>query len=70
VSDRRTADSPDAGLAFSWTAFVDDRGDPLPGGDVAVRAEVFSDLLLGNFVGSGSAALTRRSAFAASSQRY
>jgi GT2 family glycosyltransferase len=59
---------PDAGLAFSWTAFVDDRGDLLPGGGVAGRAEgwVFSDLLLlGNFVGNGSAALIRRTAFEA-----
>jgi colanic acid/amylovoran biosynthesis glycosyltransferase len=57
---------PDAGLAFSWTAYVDDRGDRLPVGDVAIRAEgwVFRDLLLrGNFVASGSGALIRRTAF-------
>jgi glycosyltransferase involved in cell wall biosynthesis len=54
----------DAGLAYSWTAFIDPGGRRLPGG-ITVRRDgwVFDDLVLGCFVGNGSSALVRRSAF-------
>jgi glycosyltransferase involved in cell wall biosynthesis len=52
---------PAAALAYSWTAFVDARGDFLFAKEPSSReGDVFADLLRENFIASGSNILVRR----------
>lgn len=58
--------NPDAGLAYSWTRFIDPYGKPLAG-TVTATAEgwVRDQLLLGCFLSNGSSIMVRRDAFEA-----
>ncbi|MBW4452187.1 MAG: glycosyltransferase [Nostoc indistinguendum CM1-VF10] len=52
-----------AGVAYSWTCFIDEDGNVLfPHEAVLFQGNVYSQLLLGNFLGSGSVPLIRRQA--------
>lgn len=55
---------PDAAVCYSWTDFIDQEGNPLGYGIHTTRnGHVFPDLLKFYFVGSGSNALIRKTAF-------
>ena len=53
--------SKSVGLTYAWSAFIDER-DRLTGGSKAAsyQGEVYSPLIIGNFVGNASAVLIRR----------
>jgi glycosyltransferase involved in cell wall biosynthesis len=52
-----------AGVAYSWTCFIDENGNVLfPHEPVVFEGNVYPQLLLGNFLGSGSVPLIRRQA--------
>ncbi|MBE8991538.1 glycosyltransferase family 2 protein [Nostoc sp. LEGE 12450] len=54
---------PEAGLAYSWTYFMDDKGESFhTSNTVTFEGNVYSNLLLGNFLESGSNPLIRRQA--------
>jgi glycosyltransferase involved in cell wall biosynthesis len=53
---------PEAALAYSWTAFVDEQGDFLFAKDAwYCEGDVYAELLRHNFVASGSNVLVRKS---------
>lgn len=57
-------DNPEAGVAYSWTDYIDESGEPLPGGQhFKYTHHVYERLLLGDFIGSGSNPLIRQEAF-------
>ena len=46
---------PEAGLAYSWTLVMDDKGENFyPGKSVSFEGNVYRELLLSNFIASGS----------------
>lgn len=50
-----------AGLVYSWTLVMDETGEKLyPGKTVSFQGDVYSKLLLSNFIASGSNAMLRR----------
>ncbi|MDM9384996.1 glycosyltransferase [Chlorogloeopsis sp. ULAP01] len=52
-----------AGIAYSWTSFIDEQGKLLGKGEpVYFKGNVLTNLLVGNFIASGSNALIRRQA--------
>lgn len=54
---------PEAGLAYSWTVSMDEKGEKFyPGVSVSFEGNVYRQLLLGNFIASGSNAMLRRQA--------
>lgn len=54
---------PEAGIAYSWTQFMDDKGQYFHGGNsVFFEGNVYTHLLLGNFLDSGSNVMIRREA--------
>ncbi len=54
---------PEAGVAYSWTHFMDDQGEfSHTGESVFFEGDVYAQLLVGNFLGSGSNPLIRRQA--------
>ncbi|MCT7955975.1 glycosyltransferase family 2 protein [Laspinema palackyanum] len=56
-------DNPDAAVAYSWTDFINESGERLPGGQhFKFTKDVYERLLLGDFIGSGSNPLIRREA--------
>jgi glycosyltransferase involved in cell wall biosynthesis len=55
--------SPRAGVAYSWTYFMDELGQSFHGGQNAtVAGNVYADLLVSNFLAHGSNPLIRRAA--------
>ncbi len=55
--------NPDAYVAYSWTDFVDEKGQFLRKGSRSTHSgNVYTHILLGSFLGSGSNALIRRQA--------
>ncbi|MEM6501520.1 MAG: glycosyltransferase family 2 protein [Cyanobacteria bacterium P01_C01_bin.89] len=68
LADQRQAlrDNPQAGFAYSWTDYVDDRNQLLhPGFHRGPSGQIFLDLLANNFIENGSNPLVRRSALEA-----
>jgi len=62
---RALQEHPQAGVAYSWTRFMDDKGEYFHGGrSVVFEGNVYRDLLLGNFIDSGSNVMIRREAIA------
>ncbi|MEM9217431.1 MAG: glycosyltransferase [Cyanobacteria bacterium P01_F01_bin.150] len=60
LSDQLTAlqNNPDAGLAYSWTLTMDDKTGALhPGKFVSFDGDVYGQMLLSNFIASGSNAM-------------
>ncbi|WP_254568610.1 glycosyltransferase [Oscillatoria sp. HE19RPO] len=58
--------NPEAGVAYSWTDYIDESGQRLPGGQYfKITNHVYERLLLGDFIGSGSNPLIRKEAFLA-----
>ncbi|MBD2425194.1 glycosyltransferase [Phormidium sp. FACHB-1136] len=56
----------DCAVAYSWTTFIDENGNPLPGGQrFRFQGQVYEQLLLGDFIGSGSNPLIRKEALLA-----
>ncbi|GAB4190982.1 MAG: glycosyltransferase [Coleofasciculaceae cyanobacterium] len=54
---------PEAGLAYSWTVSMDEKGEKFhPGISVSYEGNVYRQLLLGNFIASGSNAMLRKQA--------
>jgi glycosyltransferase involved in cell wall biosynthesis len=54
---------PEAGAVYSWTVNMMDNGGPLSfvqGGESTAEGNIYSELLLGNLIGSGSNVLVRR----------
>lgn len=52
-----------AGVAYSWTDYIDESGNFLHSGDhITVNGDVYEQLLFNNFVANGSNPLIRRSA--------
>ncbi|MCT7982836.1 glycosyltransferase [Laspinema sp. A4] len=57
-------ENPEAGVAYSWTDYIDESGNCLPGGHhFKFTNQVYERLLLGDFIGSGSNPLIRKEAF-------
>ncbi|MBD1806885.1 glycosyltransferase [Microcoleus sp. FACHB-SPT15] len=57
--------NPQAAVAYSWTAWIDESGQFLrPGGNITVNGSAYEKLLLRDFVESGSNPLIRRQALA------
>ncbi len=55
----------EAGLAYSWTLIMDEKGENFyPGKSVSFEGNVYSELLISNFIASGSNAMLRREAIA------
>jgi glycosyltransferase involved in cell wall biosynthesis len=54
---------PSAGLVYSWSIIVDEKGNPLAGIAHEYRGNVLAELIYSNFVGNGSCPLIRRSCF-------
>jgi glycosyltransferase involved in cell wall biosynthesis len=55
--------NPKAGVAYSWTSYIDETGKFLyPGNQVALNGKVYEQLILHNFIESGSNVLIRREA--------
>jgi glycosyltransferase involved in cell wall biosynthesis len=53
----------EAGVAYSWTSFMDDKGESLsPGEPIFIEGNVYADLLVNNFLASGSNPLIRKQA--------
>ncbi len=53
----------EAGVAYSWTYFMDNQGKTLsPGEHIFLEGNVYADLLVNNFVASGSNPLIRKQA--------
>ncbi|MDY6784731.1 MAG: glycosyltransferase [Cyanobacteriota bacterium] len=58
-------ENPDAAVAYSWTDYIDENGQFLRSGPHhSFTGDVFVQLLLADFVGSGSNPLIRKQAFA------
>ncbi|MCW6037046.1 glycosyltransferase [Spirulina subsalsa FACHB-351] len=58
--------NPDCAVAYSWTDFIDEFGNKLPGGQhFRFKDNVYEQLLLGDFIGSGSNPLIRKDALLA-----
>src|SRR6478672_10157769 len=56
--------NPEAVIAYSWTDYIDEDGKFLyPGSHVTLSGNVYKDLLLNNFLESGSNVLVRQQAF-------
>ena len=54
---------PDAGVAYSWTYYIDEQGQPLFAGiRIFYQGNVHADLLIKNFILNGSNPLIRRQA--------
>ena len=54
---------PEAGVAYSWTHYMDEKGESFHGGKpVFYEGNVYAKLLMGNFLESGSNPLIRRQA--------
>jgi glycosyltransferase involved in cell wall biosynthesis len=54
---------PEAGLAYSWTLIMDEKGENFyPGKSFSFEGNVYSELLISNFIASGSNAMLRREA--------
>lgn len=54
---------PEAGVAYSWTSMADENGEPLyPQKPVYFEGDVYPQLLVNNFIFSGSNILARREA--------
>ncbi|MDZ8080630.1 MAG: glycosyltransferase [Nostoc sp. DcaGUA01] len=54
---------PEAGVAYSWTYYMDDKGEAFHSSNtLSFEGNVFANLLLGNFLESGSNPLIRRQA--------
>ena len=54
---------PEAGIAYSWTTMADENGEPLyPQKPVYFEGDVYPQLLVNNFIFSGSNILARREA--------
>ncbi len=54
---------PEAGVAYSWTYFMDEQGESLsPGDPIFFECNVYAELLVNNFLASGSNPLIRRQA--------
>ncbi len=52
---------PEAGLAYSWTLVMDETGENFhPGKSVSYEGNVYRELLLSNFIASGSNVMLRR----------
>ncbi len=59
-------DHPEAVLAYSWTDYIDEQGQFLyPGSHITVNGDVYTQLLLGNFLENGSNPLIRKDALTA-----
>ncbi len=57
--------NPEAGVAYSWTCNMDEKGENFhPGHQVIFEGYVYSKLLLGNFIASGSNIMIRQKAIA------
>ncbi len=57
---------PEAAVVYSWTDYIDESGERLPGGHhYKFTNDVYERLLLGDFIGSGSNPLIRKEAFLA-----
>ncbi len=57
--------NPEAGLAYSWTLVMDEKGENFhPGTSVSFEGNVHAQLLLSNFIANGSNAMLRREAIA------
>jgi len=55
--------NPQAGVAYSWTAYIDESGQFLRSGNrIAVTGDVYGKLLVRNFLENGSNALIRKQA--------
>ena len=56
---------PEAGVAYSWTLVMDEKGEGFyPGKSVSFEGNVYPQLLLSNFIASGSNVMLRREAIA------
>lgn len=56
--------SPEAAFAYSWTDYIDERGNFLhPGRHITKNGNVYADLIVNNFVENGSNPLIRREVF-------
>ena len=54
---------PEAGVAYSWTLSMDEKGEKFyPGISVSCEGDVYRQLLVSNFIASGSNAMLRRQA--------
>jgi glycosyltransferase involved in cell wall biosynthesis len=57
---------PEAGVAYSWTRYIDEHGKPFPSYEpVFFEGNVYAELLVNNFLASGSNPLIRRQALEA-----
>ncbi len=57
--------NPEAGVAYSWTDYIDESGRFLrPGSHIDVSGDVYNNLLVTNFLENGSNPLIRRQALA------
>lgn len=57
--------NPQAGLVYSWTLVMDEKGEDFyPGKSVSFEGNVHAQLLLSNFIASGSNVMLRREAIA------
>jgi glycosyltransferase involved in cell wall biosynthesis len=55
--------NPEAGVAYSWTRFIDERGESFHDGkQLLFEGNVYAELLIDNFLASGSNPLVRREA--------
>lgn len=55
---------PEAAFAYSWTDYIDERGNFLhPGRHITMNGTVYGDLIVNNFVENGSNPLIRRDVF-------
>jgi glycosyltransferase involved in cell wall biosynthesis len=55
------SNNSEAGVAYSWTQTIDERGKPLPHNHpVFLEGSVYADLLVSNFIANGSNILVRR----------
>jgi glycosyltransferase involved in cell wall biosynthesis len=56
---------PEAGVAYSWTLVMDEKGEGFyPGKSVSFEGNVYPQLLIHNFIASGSNVMLRREAIA------
>ncbi|MBD2250023.1 glycosyltransferase family 2 protein [Nostoc parmelioides] len=55
---------PEAGVAYSWTYTIDDKGELLKPFEPLYEGNVYTDLLLANFLTNGSNPLIRKAAIA------
>lgn len=56
-------ENPTCAVAYSWTDFIDESGNRLPGGQrFSFANDVYEQFFLGNFLGSGSNPLIRKDA--------